>query len=87
MGRVEDHEPAAITRHHPTGARVFPAYHTPLGQGTITAHPIDADPDGTRILPGRPMTAAAARGCCTPCWGSLHWPPEHLLAMGDASLA
>jgi len=51
MGFVEDHEPAAITPQHPTGARVFPAYHTPLGQGTITAHPIDADPDGTRILP------------------------------------
>jgi hypothetical protein len=62
MGRVEDHEPAAITRQHPTGARVFPAHHALLGQGTITAHPIDSDADDTRILAGRPMTAVAARG-------------------------
>ena len=91
MGLFEGHEPAAITLEHPTGALVFHAQHATVRHGAITYHPIDSGADGSSILPGRPMTAADARGLLQALLGDrtgeLHWLPERLLAMGDESLA
>ncbi|WP_295390963.1 PRTRC system protein B [uncultured Thiodictyon sp.] len=79
----------SITTTRPTGAIVFHEQRRE-GGGGITYHPLDDDAQGTRILPGRPLTVADARALLESLLGErtseLRWTPPNVLASGDEAL-